>query len=301
MPDIVIDLVFDLPGGLAFVYFFTKLLPMRHAPAYMVVRLLLFPFMVNIGYLFLNAWVAIAVVAIVTVVLPFLWFVGRPWLKAATVLAANAIETVVGLASEGVWSLAVGRAIPADFEPVRALVWSNVPAYLFGKVAYIILIVLLLSALRALVRRNSEAGTAKLWLFAGFLAAQLVQFFLMGLITANVDASPQNFYGPAFVLGVICVVADMLLFFSMERYGQKELEEERARLLQQQLDDYLDRCSSVVGSIEGISKLRHDLRNQMQVIIALAERGDKERARKQLSLMMERVEAAQVQRAGEPS
>lgn len=273
---------------------------MRHVPAYMIARLLLFPFLVNIGYLFMSAWMATAVVVVVTIVLPFLWFKGRPWLKAATVLAANAIETMVGLASEGVWSLAVGSAIPAEFEPMRALVWSNVPAHLFGEVAYIIMIALLLSALRALVRRNAETGTARLWLFAAFLATQFALIFIMGLVTANINASLQNFYGPALALGFICVVVDMLLFFSMERYGQKELAEERARLLQQQLDDYLDSCNAVVGGIEGISKMRHDLRNQIQVIAMLAERGDEKLAREQLSLMMERVEAAQVQRAGEP-
>lgn len=296
MPDVIIDLVFDLPAQLAFVCFFTKLLPMRHVPVYTILRLLLFPFLVNIGYLFLSAWMATAVVVAVVLVLPFLWFEERPWIKAITVLAANAIEMVVELASDGVWILAAGSAIPADFEPMRALVWSSVPAYLLGRVAYIILIVLLFSALRALVRRNTETGTTRLWLYVAFLATQLSLLFVVGLITANISASLQNFYGPALVLGCICIFADALLFFSMECYGQKELEEERARLLQQQLDDYLDSCNAMVGDIEEISKIRHDLRNQMQVIAMLAERGDKKRAREQLSLMMERIEAVQVQR-----
>ncbi|MTU59416.1 hypothetical protein GMD90_22465, partial [Parabacteroides merdae] len=90
------------------------------------------------------------------------------------------------------------------------------------------------------------------------------------------------FYGMS-VLAIGCFVVDAMLFASMDRYARKRHEDQRAALLQGQLDACLAQCNAFVLEVEQTARMRHDVRNQAHAAMALAERGDYVRARDHIS------------------
>ncbi|BFL04243.1 hypothetical protein [Eggerthella lenta] len=90
------------------------------------------------------------------------------------------------------------------------------------------------------------------------------------------------FYGMS-VLAIGCFVVDAMLFASMDRYARKRHEDQRAALLQGQLDACLAQCNAFVLEVEQTARMRHDVRNQAHAAMVLAERGDYARARDHIS------------------
>lgn len=96
--------------------------------------------------------------------------------------------------------------------------------------------------------------------------------------------SPWYFLGAA-ALGLTCLLVDVLMFSSMERDYRARRTKERVRLLQGRLDDCLRRYDDVVGYVESVARRRHDIRNQLSVVAALARRGDFDAARRHLDAL----------------
>lgn len=94
--------------------------------------------------------------------------------------------------------------------------------------------------------------------------------------------SSMLFYGMS-VLAIGCFVVDAMLFASMDRYARKRHEDQRAALLQGQLDACLAQCNAFVLEVEQTARMRHDVRNQAHAAMVLAERGDYARARDHIS------------------
>lgn len=67
--------------------------------------------------------------------------------------------------------------------------------------------------------------------------------------------------------------ADVLLVVTIERIGQASAERERARAMERQLDGYLEQYAALARRSAAIARLRHDARNNVQVISALLDRG----------------------------
>lgn len=95
-------------------------------------------------------------------------------------------------------------------------------------------------------------------------------------------ASPQDYL----LLGAMalgCVLADFLLFRGLRNYTAQQLARQQAELLEKQLQQQLDYYDRVVARIEETARLRHDLRNQLQTVYALMDRGEYDRAREVLT------------------
>lgn len=144
-----------------------------------------------------------------------------------------------------------------------------------------IALIAVFSGLKALLEKlnydDSSKGTLA---YAGFSAAQSLFLMLMDTIGLYMLSEQRSWFFWAAVMGSLCLGIDLLLFFSMRRYQAKRLEDRRREALERQLNEYLAQSRQVVREIADASKLRHDLRNQVQVISALAERDDVEHARK---------------------
>ena len=68
---------------------------------------------------------------------------------------------------------------------------------------------------------------------------------------------------------------------------QTAVDDVRATMLEEQLDRYLARCGEFVSDIEHTLKVRHDMGNHVQVVLALSERGNFQEAHEHLACMAE--------------
>lgn len=80
-----------------------------------------------------------------------------------------------------------------------------------------------------------------------------------------------------------CALADVLLFRALRRYTQEQLAQKRSAILEEQLSQQLEYYRAVVARIEQTALLRHDLRNQLQTVQTLVDRGEEARAREILT------------------
>ena len=80
-----------------------------------------------------------------------------------------------------------------------------------------------------------------------------------------------------------CALADVLLFRALRRYTQEQLAQKRSAILEEQLAQQLEYYRAVVARIEQTALLRHDLRNQLQTVQTLVDRGEETRAREILT------------------
>lgn len=128
--------------------------------------------------------------------------------------------------------------------------------------------------------------------FVGFPVTQAVLLTIPTVIAAYLHEGSSVLYYGTCVLLVVCLAADVLLFRSMERLAQKRHEDQRAALLQGQLEEYLARYDHVVTEVEEAAKLRHDARNQVQTVLALADAGAFTQAREHLSELRAMVESS---------
>ena len=107
-----------------------------------------------------------------------------------------------------------------------------------------------------------------------FSLVQLVLVNVMILLPLGYIQESMTYYGASVVLALVGFAVDLLLFEAMGRFAQKRRDDVRATMLEEQLDRYLARCGEFVSDIEHTLKVRHDMGNHVQVVLALSERGN---------------------------
>ena len=68
-------------------------------------------------------------------------------------------------------------------------------------------------------------------------------------------------------------------------------EERYLRALERQLEWRMRRYDDMAAEMESIARVRHDLRNQLQVVTILARKGERAAAREHLRSMVELTES----------
>ena len=125
------------------------------------------------------------------------------------------------------------------------------------------------------------------WLPVLFSLVQLVLVNVMILLPLGYIQESMTYYGASVVLALVGFAVDLLLFEAMGRFAQKRRDDVRATMLEEQLDRYLARCGEFVSDIEHTLKVRHDMGNHVQVVLALSERGNFQEAHEHLACMAE--------------
>lgn len=118
-----------------------------------------------------------------------------------------------------------------------------------------------------------------------FVLAPLSQHFLV-IFSAVLSLFRRVPLGSYLLLGAMalcCVLADFLLFRGLRNYTNQQLARQQAELLEKQLRQQLAYYNGVVAHIEETARLRHELRNQLQTVYALMERGEYDHARELLT------------------
>ncbi len=88
------------------------------------------------------------------------------------------------------------------------------------------------------------------------------------------------------VIAGLCAIVDVLLLRSFSRANRAVKEAARAEAMQAQLDEYLRFYEQTMEQVTSAARVRHDLRNQVQVASAMAERGEFEHAHRYVQGML---------------
>lgn len=149
----------------------------------------------------------------------------------------------------------------------------------------IVAMIFLLLMLDMFLKRHAIQVSGKLKVFVILPVTQLL-FLCSGVISAAMFDSGISFYGGMAFICIVCFVVDSLLFRTIERESKKQLDEQQAALLQEQLDWYLAEYDDILQEVQHVVRMRHDLRNQIHVAVVLADRGDSTSARRHIEAMM---------------
>lgn len=118
-----------------------------------------------------------------------------------------------------------------------------------------------------------------------FILVPLSQHFLV-IFSAVLSLFRRVPLGSYLLLGAMalcCVLADFLMFRGLRNYTNQQLARQQAELLEEQLRQQLAYYNGVVAHIEETARLRHELRNQLQTVYALMERGEYDHAQELLT------------------
>ena len=156
------------------------------------------------------------------------------------------------------------------------------PAFsVFGRLLFLALYFpgasLIIRAGRAL--RSDELRESSLVPLCALVLVQIavLEFlFLPGLSALSTEVS---YYLTAFAALVGCALADASLFVASRRHFEAQRERDCADALEQNLRSCLSEEADCVESLRQAARIRHDLRNHLQVMDGLIQRGRADEAR----------------------
>lgn len=131
-----------------------------------------------------------------------------------------------------------------------------------------------------------------LWYYALFPASQAVILFL-ALSFANLSNSHiASHYFLLSLAMLFCALTDTLLFRSMDQLTKRALAEERAIWSESLLFQQQSYYTQILADAEDASRIRHDIRNQLQTAYTLMSQGDTAAAREQLDGIAQSLSSA---------
>lgn len=92
---------------------------------------------------------------------------------------------------------------------------------------------------------------------------------------------------------LVFVVGDAGLFWSLSRSRDHALSHQRATLLAQELNATLEAYETTAARLARTARLRHDFRNQAQVVLALAAEGRTQEARARVAELQHLLRATE--------
>ena len=184
----------------------------------------------------------------------------------------------------------------------HATVAANVTLFACATLLEVFVEITLFWGLTALVRRfypeegvdvaapSSRRASVIASSFAVFSVVQAMLLALcFGVTVGPCDGDPAllRLFG---MLMLLCFGVDALLLLAVGRFRGKVRDDARAADLSGQLDRYLSDYEVTVKMAQRSARLRHDLRNQVQVVNALAERGEFQLAEQHIDAMLEELD-----------
>ncbi|WP_165052848.1 MULTISPECIES: hypothetical protein [unclassified Adlercreutzia] len=281
----VIEALNILPVEVVLTFVYTKVLNMRNVPLFWVVRMV-----TSIGTSFIRLDVSMPVRLLIGLVeyfaIPYFMSKGRAGYRiiALTVLfIAMSVSEVLGVV---LWYALTGMLLVRG-DALGALM----PEFWLVRVMHLLLVVLLLGVVSVALRRFSGEGHEHGFpLVAGLLITQVLLLSLCIYAMQFLGGEKLFLSMGSLTLSLACVVVDVYLMVVIDRFERQRRAEGRVRMLEEQLSAYLEQYQHVAKSIEGVARLRHDVRNQLQVVNDLIVRGDLVRAREIVEAMAARCE-----------
>lgn len=134
--------------------------------------------------------------------------------------------------------------------------------------------------------RQRRRTVSQYWAFGLFPLLRVVLLFLCCWVVVRYCGADWNLSWACVALAVLCLAVDGLVLVAIISTRHAD----RARALRSQLDVYLVEYQETVEKMERTARLRHDLRNQVQIVNALAARGEFELAQHHIAAMLKELE-----------
>lgn len=285
LSNAALDALAALLSQMAFAYGMTHLFPLRRVRLFWVLELLLWPLSQFMGTSMLAFVGGLAAMVVSWIVLPFVLIQEKPMTKVLAICAALACVLVASAAGEALWALVLG-SVPADYDLYSQLQRQSPVLYALMDLVSAGVLVLLLSALRLVFRRKVGTSAAS-WPFALLMATQLLLLVLVTLAAVYADL-PLGWCTAELVAALLCLALDVVMLGAVRRFERKLLDEQRAELLEGQLSEYLESYGAVTEQLKRVAHVRHDLRNQLQVVELLVQQGERLQAQEQVRQLAER-------------
>lgn len=264
------------------------ILPMRSKPAYALCYLAL-----TVAAWAVHDYVVVRALlhtVLGVVVIPCILYDAHPNQKAlATTFAVLSFFIGETLAN----SISVYAGVPIVWSASVPEHWGLILSTRLVAVVWIVVSAVLVRAL--LMRLNGEGGKGSTWRFTAVPALQailVIVFYVTVWRWWGVLSASFAFHAALCVVCAACFFSDLMLFAGMEWYLAASAARERARMLEAQLQTYLDEYSAKLDEIETTARIRHDIRNHLQVVDALIERGDTDLALEYVGRAVEGIEGA---------
>lgn len=135
--------------------------------------------------------------------------------------------------------------------------------------------------------RRSSAIASSFAVFSVVQAMLLALCFSVAVGPCDGDSLLLRLFG---LLMLLCFGVDTVLLLAVGRFRGKVRDDARAVDLSGELDRYLVDYQATVDMAQRSARLRHDLRNQVQVANALAERGELELAEQHIDAMLKELD-----------
>ena len=293
--NVLVVLSVVAPTWLVYLGFESHILHLRNKRAYWVMGLCLMAFallvrgdLAEFAYPLLGALMATA---------PLLF--GRGTLAQRVTLSAFGLVIVLpgDLFLDVMFDILAGATIDD-----HATVAANATLFACATLFEVFVEITLFWGLTALVRRfypeegayaaASSSRRASV-IASSFAVLSVVQAMLLALCfsvaVGPCDGDPAllRLFG---LIMLLCFGVDALLLLAVGRFCGKVRDDARAADLSGELDRYLSDYKVTVEMAQRSVRLRHDLRNQVQVVNALAERGEFELAEQHIDAMLEELD-----------
>lgn len=287
----LVDGVDSLFVQIVLAYGMTRLLPMRRKALFCVVYVLVPTLLNTVGYYLLDTgfFLGLALLALACYVLPFVLYeataVVRLVALAATALCSVATEALF----YACFDLFMGFPLPTG-DGFAAAFLVNVPGWLLLEAvrAVVSLILLLLLAWAFRSRRTVKTGRASLGKYLALFAAQA--FLLVALFSASLMVSSPAVYAVCAALSLLLLVGDLSLVEVFDRYERKLANDGETERLLAQAREWAEKAAADEKDVEKVARVRHDIRNELSVISALLEKGERDAARAMLDELADRCE-----------
>ncbi len=162
---------------------------------------------------------------------------------------------------------------------------ENLLVYLLIRIVHLLVIAALFSGFYMLwSTRIKKIRVSALFSFAVFPLTQAMLLFCIAYISFYFNFR-KDVYFRVILLLLVCVLADLILFFALRQMEVKQLADERADFFQNQIEEQISHYERLTGYIEKAACFRHDLRNQLQTVYALIDHDELEAARCHLDAM----------------
>ena len=135
--------------------------------------------------------------------------------------------------------------------------------------------------------RRASVIASSFALFSVVQALLLALCFGLAVGPCDGDSLLLRLFG---LLMLLCFGVDAVLLLAVGRFRGKVRDDARAADLSGELDRYLADYQATVDMAQRSARLRHDLRNQVQVVNALAERGEFQLAEQHIDAMLEELD-----------
>ena len=210
-------------------------------------------------------------------------------LSKSRTLFASAICLTASMAASTIAEL-VYVALGGEIRNTVALFNSNPAVYIIMFVTCFVLLALMLPLLiRFWDRMTHTASDRTFWYYLMFPVSQVL-LWSVAILYTSLDTFIPSRHIPLAVVTVFCFIADIFLLRSLQVFSKRAVAEERAGWYEQLLGQQEHYYAHILAETEDASKIRHDIRNQLQTAYALMDSGDTEAARAQLDGIRASVE-----------